>query len=269
MGALADELEREASGFAGRVGYSVSHLSTGATVARREDEYFPTASACKLPLLTAFHAFADEGGASWDDIAHIDEGDLADGSGILQHLDLPRDISLRDAAWLMICLSDNTATNILLRALTVEGANQVIDRVIGDGIHLDKFAGYVSGAPVRSMGRATPAAFGRYLRDLAEDRLPGAAATRAVAAEQIYRGTIPRYLPWDAYAPDRLRIANKTGSLPGICTDVAVLTAGKDTVTMAFMTDADEAGDGLANEGQECIARMARLVHDAWLGGVS
>lgn len=269
MSALADELEREASGFAGRVGYAVSHLSTGTTVSRCESESFPTASAVKLPLLTAFHAFVDEGGASWDDMAHIDEGDLAAGSGILQHLDLPRDISLRDAAWLMICLSDNTATNILLRALTVEGANRIVDRVIGEGIRLDKFAGYESGAPVRSMGRATPGAFGRYLGDLAEDRLPGAAATRAVAAEQIYRGTIPRYLPWDAYAPDRLRIANKTGSLPGICTDVAVLTAGGDTVTMAFMTEADEAGDGLADEGQECIGRMARLVHDAWLGGVS
>jgi beta-lactamase class A len=267
MSSLAEELEREAAAFSGRVGFSVSDLSTGESIHRLENETFPTASTIKLPILTAFQSFVAEGRASWDDVVHIDASDVAPGSGILQHLDLPRELSLRDAAWLMICLSDNTATNILLRALTLDTANRLIENLIGEDIHIDKFAGYELGAPVRSMGRATPLALGNYLNDLARGDLPGSQETLAIAAEQVYRSTIPRYLPDDSFDPGGLTIANKTGALPGIRADIAVLTTRDRTVTMAFMTaDADDLGDSFANEGQECIGRMARLVYDSWSG---
>ena len=270
MSTLAGDLEREASSLAGRVGFAVSNLKTGESVFRLQDDRFPTASTVKLPVLTAFHAFVDEGHARWDDMALIDAGDLAPGSGILQHLDLPREISYRDAAWLMICLSDNTATNILLRALTIDGANRLIARIIGGGIQLDKFAGYRAGEPVHSMGQATPRALGRYLNDLAADRLPGAAATKSVAAEQVYRNTIPRYLPYDPYRPGALSIANKTGGMPGICADIAVVTQAGTTVTMAFMADStDGRSDVGEKESQQCIGRMSKIVYETWLAGVA
>lgn len=263
---LSEKLEIEADSFAGRVGYAVSNLATRESLFRNADAPFPTASTIKLPILTAFHAFVDDGNARWDDMVRIDSRDVAGGSGIVQHLDLPRELSYRDAAWLMICLSDNTATNVLLRALTLNGANAWMTRLIGDEIRVNKFAGYTVGAPVHSMGQATPRALGRYLNDLADNRLPGAAATRATATAQIYRDTIPRYLPLDAFAPGALTIANKTGGLPGIRADIAVLEKDGRVVTVAFMTaDAVDDTDRFDNEGKECIGRMARLVYDAWL----
>ena len=270
MGTLAGDLEREASRLAGRVGFAVSNLKTGESVFRLEDDSFPTASTVKLPVLTAFHAFVDEGHMGWDELVRIDTKDLAGGSGVLQHLDLPREISYRDAAWLMICLSDNMATNILLRALTIDGANRLIAEVIGDGIRLVKFAGYSAGAPARSMGQATPQALGKYLNDLAADRLPGSAATKSVATEQIYRNTIPRYLPHDPYRPSTLTIANKTGGMPGICADIAVVTRANTIVTMAFMADSTSVRSGEdEKESQRCIGRMSRIVYNTWLAAVA
>jgi beta-lactamase class A len=56
---------------------------------------------------------------------------------VLQYLSMPRSISFRDAAWLMICLSDNLATNLLLRAMTIQGTNDLIRSTIGPDIIVD------------------------------------------------------------------------------------------------------------------------------------
>ena len=251
--------------FSGRVGYSVTNITTGENVSHRAAEDFPTASTVKLPVLTAFHAFVEGGGAAWSDSVRVDREDVPGGSGILSELSLPRDICYSDAAWLMICLSDNLATNVLLQAMTLETTNALIAEHMGADIRVNKLAGFIPNAPVRSMGTATPAAMGRYLEDLVADRLPGSQQTLAVARGQVYTNTIPRFLPTNSYASGGLSIANKTGSLPGICADMAVVTGKSSTITMAFMTsDSLDLGDSFANEGQVCIAKLARIVYDAW-----
>lgn len=267
MNDLAGRLEAEAAGFAGRVGYALANLSTGEQLSRNADDVFPTASAIKLPVLTAFHAFVERGEASWDDLAPIEAGYAPGGSGVLEHLTLPREISYRDAAWLMICVSDNLATNLLLRAMGLDGTNQLIREIIGEGIVVNKFAGFQPGAPVRSMGSATPGALGHYLGELAASRLPGSAATRDVALQQISRGAIPRYLPLDPYsATASLQVANKGGSLPGIRTDIALLRVGDTRMSMAFMiADATDTTGVFENEAERCIGRMARIAYDAWV----
>lgn len=263
---LAARMEDEAARFVGRVGYMATNLATGETVSRLENELFPTASAVKLPVLTAFHSFVEGGNVGWSDYAHVRAEDVPGGSGVLQHLDLPREITYRDAAWLMICVSDNMATNILLRAMGLDQTNSLISEIVGPDIHVNKYAGFQPGQPVRSMGDATPKALGRYLNRLANHRLPGAAETLRVAEEQVYRNTIPRYLPYDSFAMSTIQIANKTGALPGVRTDIAVLTGADTVVTMAFMTaDAEDKGDTVENEAQRCIGRLALLVYNSWL----
>jgi beta-lactamase class A len=264
---LAAALDAEAHIFPGRVGYAVMNLISGERLLRRADEIFPTASAVKLPVLTAFHAFVAGGGARWDDTVEITERCIPGGSGVLQHLSFPRRISYQDAAWLMICVSDNLATNVLLRAMSIEVTNKLIGEIIGPDITVKKYAGFDPAAPVRSMGQATPRALTQYLERLAAGALPGAAATLAVAEQQSGRHSIPRYLPHDKDVPTALRIANKPGSLPGIRTDIAVVREGPGAVAMSFMTaDASDRGSTFENEGEKCIGRLARTVYDAWLG---
>lgn len=265
---LAMRLDAAVSGFAGRVGYALTNLTTGERVLARADDLFPTASVVKLPILTAFHAFVEAGEASWEETREITDADIPGGSGILQHLSFPRAISFRDAAWLMICHSDNLATNLLLKTMTIDGTNDLLRRVIGDNIRVDTYAGFQPDVPVQSMGQATPRALVRYLEDLAADRLPGATHTLDVARMQFYHSMIPRYLPFQAYGHSPVRLANKTGALPGIRADIGLLETRRAQAAMVFMTaDSTDTGFTFANEGEECIGTLAKIAYDAWMDG--
>jgi len=268
MDDLAQRLEATARRFSGRVGYALANLATGEQVFARADEVFPTASAVKLPALTAFHAFVDQGNASWSQSVEITRADIPGGSGVLQHLTLPRTISFQDAAWLMICVSDNLATNLLLRAMTIERTNDLIRRTIGDGIVINGFAGFRPGLAVPSMGQATPRALLAYLQSLAEERLPGSVETVAVLRMQSDHTMIPRYLPVNAYGESPVRLANKTGSLAGVRVDIGLLQSPSTTIAMVFMTaDGADTGFTFTNEGEECIGQLARTVWKTWVGG--
>jgi hypothetical protein len=118
------------------------------------------------------------------------------------------------------------------------------------------------------MGRATPRALLTYLEGLAEGRFHGASETLAVARMQTYHTMIPRYLPVDPYDDSSLRIANKTGALPGVRADIALLESPNTTVAMAFMTaDSADTGFTFMNEGEQCIGQLAKIAFDAWMGG--
>lgn len=260
----ADEI---ANGFAGRVGYAIKNLETGAVIRRLPDEPFPTASAVKLPILTAFHQFVAEGRTSWDATETIDSSWVSGGSGILEHLSLPREVSYRDAAWLMICLSDNLATNVLLRKMGLDYTNEVIHQLVGSDIEVRKYAGFSPSGRIESMGRATPRALLDYLEKLAADALPGATATVEVARQQMSRSAIPRCLPVQAYGPSSVVVAHKTGALPGIRTDIALLESPGSRVAMVVMTDdALDRGFTFANEGERCIGAVARVIYQSWMG---
>lgn len=268
MSDLATRLAERADQFSGRVGYALANLTTGERVLAGADELFPTASVAKMPVLTAFHAFVQQGQVTWDETREITSADIPGGSGVLEHLSFPRSISFRDAAWLMICVSDNLATNVLLRAMTIEGTNALIRSTIGGDIYVDALAGFQPGAPVRSMGRATPRALLGYLEGLAAGRWPGAAETVAVARAQSYHTMIPRYLPYNAYGDSPLRLANKTGALPGVRADVGLLETPRARVAMAVMTaDGADRGFAFLNEGEECIGQLAKMVYEAWMEG--
>lgn len=265
---LESRLAEIADSFSGRVGYAIRNLSTSAEVMRNADDPFPTASAIKLPLLTALHAFVDQGGASWDDMVTVTRDAVPGGSGILQHLDFPRTVSLRDAAWLMICVSDNLATNVVLDAMGLDTANRLLREVIGPGLEVRKHFGFDPDAqvPGQSLAQSSPRVLLDYLDALAAHRMPGSVETLAVAGAQLYRTSIPRHLPDEPYSSAGLRIYNKTGGLPGIHTDIALLTAGDVSVALAIMTDeSSDLSFRIDNEGSRCIASLALEVYRAWM----
>jgi beta-lactamase class A len=264
---LAEQLDAISARFSGRIGFAITNIGTGERLTRNPETEFPTASAIKMPILTALHAHAERTGLDWDRPLPVDRVDIAPGSGVLQYLSRDLQLSYRDLAWLMICLSDNTATNLVIESMGREPAAELIAELIDPAIRLRGGAGAGFDTAYPSMGYATPAALGRYLDMLVAGELPGAAQTIAVARQQVYQSMMPRYLPQSPDAAVPLTIAHKTGALPGVRTDIGIISTAATTVTVAVLTaDSTDRAYDTIHEGELCIGALTYAVCRAWLG---
>ena len=89
----------------------------------REDEAFPSASLIKVLVLAELLRQADSGRLSLEDEILVENDDLIHGSGMLEAERLPARFSCRDLAGAMIRISDNAATNLLIRRVGMEHVN--------------------------------------------------------------------------------------------------------------------------------------------------
>src|SRR5215470_714780 len=103
----------------GVLGYYVSNLDTGEQLALRGDETFPTASLIKVPILVTLYDLAEKKQLNLDDPLTVLKIDQVPGSGVLQFMHPGLTLSVHDAASLMIVLSDNTATNLILDRIAI------------------------------------------------------------------------------------------------------------------------------------------------------
>jgi beta-lactamase class A len=117
--ALRKKLDSIADAHHGVVGYSVIDLETGARINRRGDETFPTASLIKVAILVTVYDLVAKGQLSLDDPLTVLKIDQVPGSGVIQFLHNGTVLTVRDAAWLMSIISDNTATNLLLDRIII------------------------------------------------------------------------------------------------------------------------------------------------------
>jgi beta-lactamase class A len=116
-----DELEGIARSARGVLGVTVLDLETGARFGVNQELVFPQGSAIKVPVLVELYRQADAGGLRLDERLPVRAADKAGGSGVLQGFgDGTSQLSLRDLAVLMIVLSDNTATNLLIERVGME-----------------------------------------------------------------------------------------------------------------------------------------------------
>ncbi len=124
----------------GDVGVAIRHLESGTEIVVRGDEPFPMASTFKLPVLVEVYAQERAGRLSLDTMHALGPRDQHIGSGdISVNFDLPGvALSVRNLANLMMMISDNSATDILL---TRVGAANVTARMraLGlNGIRVDR-----------------------------------------------------------------------------------------------------------------------------------
>jgi beta-lactamase class A len=111
-----------AEGLDGVMGFSIVDLTTGDRFGRLADEPFPTASSIKIAILYELFKQAEEGRLKLDEPRPVPQAARAAGIGILQELTAPS-MPLTDYATLMVVLSDNTATNLLIDALGMDRVN--------------------------------------------------------------------------------------------------------------------------------------------------
>jgi beta-lactamase class A len=249
---LVRTLDRTAATLDGVVGYIVTDLTTNERVAARlEREAFPTASAIKLSVLYEMLKQAEAGSLQLDTPSPVNRSQLAGGSGVLQHLTTPS-LSLRDHATLMIMVSDNSSTNIVIQAVGMDKVNARMAALgLGD-IRLRRLMMDAAAVKRGDENVASPQSLARIAELLwrGHDLKPESRDT-ALGMLKLVSGSIRQAVP------SRVPVYAKTGSLDGVRTEAGVVAVDGRPFSIAVMTTylAQDA------EGSRVIREIAAAAH--------
>ncbi|MDU0346369.1 serine hydrolase [Microbacterium sp. KSW2-29] len=122
-----DEVEERLRELPGEVSALVQR-GDDTVIAIDADRSAPLASVFKLYVLLATAEAVASGDASWDETLVLDDTDRSLPSGELQDAPAGTEVTVRDAASAMIRISDNTATDLLIRRLGRERVEAAVAR---------------------------------------------------------------------------------------------------------------------------------------------
>lgn len=234
----------------GKLGVAARNLESGEEVTWQAARPMPTASTFKFPVLVEVFAQAAAGNLDLDERVPLAADDQVGGSGVLRDLIPGLEPTLRDLAMLMIVVSDNSATNMLLDRVggpaAVTAAMHALDL---SSIVVNRRLIF-SAAPRGPVAEAAPQDLMRLAAMMAEGQLVSAESSqeiREIMVRQRYHDEFPRYLALTPYAGDNeqshaLRILNKTGANGGLRADVGVLQVGAER-SIAFSVVCDTGPD--------------------------
>jgi beta-lactamase class A len=269
--ALAQHVRSEEAAFSGTVGLWAHDLRRRRTYGLRADEPFPAASTIKLFVLRELFRQVETGGVALADEVVLRRRDVVPGSGVLKDLSPGLRFRVDDAAMLMVTVSDNVATNLLIGLL---GAAAINRGAREGGYPATRLGGKLFRSR-RPPSTTSPRDLGALMLDVARGRAISGPASRAMLrmlrreqANQI----VGRFLPDESPGPGRpappLTIASKDGSLGGARNDVAYVEGSGVRYVVALMSrGCDDHRYSADNEATLCLARIARAVHDQASGG--
>lgn len=122
-GSLDNDVNAQLASFKGKVSIFAKNLDTGETYALGADERVRTASTIKIAVMVEAFARVAEGKAKWTDELVLTKAARYAGSGVLPELADGLRLTLRDSVSLMMVVSDNTATNLVLDYLSTDAVN--------------------------------------------------------------------------------------------------------------------------------------------------
>src|SRR5438128_10360478 len=120
---LDARVRAEITPFKGKVYLFAKNLDTGETYSFNADERVKTASTIKIAVMIEAFACVAEGRAKWTDELVLTKAARYSGSGVLPELADGLRLTLRDCVNLMMLVSDNTATNLVLDYVTTDAVN--------------------------------------------------------------------------------------------------------------------------------------------------
>ncbi|NLG60980.1 MAG: class A beta-lactamase [Candidatus Cloacimonetes bacterium] len=299
---LAAEIDRIAAELNGVLGVGALHLETGRAVYLNGSDRFPMASSFKVPIAVQLLTMVDRGQMRLDSMIALRPGDLHPGSGVLTELfdDPGVALSVRNLLELMLLISDNSATDILLREVGGADAVNARMRALGvEGVRVDRptlgliadWAGVccvpadydLSIEQYRELARSTPrerrdsaaAAFDNDPRDTSTPagmvallaRIADGTALRPESSElllDIMTRSTTGGARIKGHLPGHVSVAHKTGTIGGTTNDVGIITLPGDAGRIAIAMFVK--GSPVPVERREhTIAEVSRAIYDYFL----
>ena len=224
---LDEKIQNELKNFSGKVWIYAKNLDTGKDYSLRADEQVRTASTIKLPIMTEVFRQVAAGKLKWTDEIILTKEKKQGGSGILSEFSDNTKFDLKTAVNLMIVVSDNTATNLVLDVVTADGVNDFMDvlglkqtrsmRKIGGGG--DSKASADHRLKLFGLGASSPKEMVKLLEMLEKGEVVSKESSLemlAILKRQQFKDGIGRGLP------DTVPSASKSGALDRLRSDVGI-----------------------------------------------
>jgi beta-lactamase class A len=270
-------IQNEIDAFDGTVGVAAKNLGTGEEIGVNADEETGTASTVKVPILIEVFRQVEAGDVDLETKIADGPETRTPGSGILRDLSVGNPLSVRDVAILMIIVSDNTATNMLIDLVGMDRINATMQECGFTRTQLRNRIDFPKiGDDVKGLAVTTPRELAAIMEALATGRIlndESRAEIKRIMQMQHYLDNVPRYLPYTPYAkelgkPDNgLRIANKTGGWSGFRADMALVDWPGTRYVIGVVSDKHpDVRFWSENEGSRVIGRISKLIFDHWGG---
>jgi len=246
----------------GVLGLSIVDLTDGHKYLLHSNDVFPQASSIKICVLAELYRQAQQGKLKLTDLYTVNAADLVQDSDIMGGLTPGvTQITLRDLATMMVAVSDNSATNVLIDHVGMESVNAFLS---AQGLRDTRLRRKMMDLKAAGEGRenvSTPNEMASLLKAL----YTGEILNKEMTADffKVLSTHKDSWIPRDL--PDDLKIANKPGALEGVRNDSGVIFVEKRPYILCVMTtylhrerDGEEAISKISLDAWRMFDRLAR-----------
>jgi beta-lactamase class A len=217
----------------GVMGVAIEDLNTGNQFFLHEDEVFAQASSIKIAVLATLYLQAQQGKLKLAELYTVQASDLVPDSDILGGLTpgISR-ITLRDLATMMVAVSDNSATNVLIDRVGMDNVNAMLDSLRLAHTRLRRKMMDLDAAKQGRENISTP----REMMTLLDALYHGKVLNKESTADffQMLSTNKDSWIPRDL--PADVKTANKPGALEGVRNDSGVVFVEGRPYVICVMT---------------------------------
>lgn len=219
-----NEIISRLSALPGDIGFYYKDLVSGESFGYRERDMFQAASVIKLPIYAVVMKLWAEGKLSLSEKLLCRDEDKLPPCGALYFFTGDVEVDINTLCGLMITISDNTATNLLINRLGIDFLNEQFGEIGLKDTHIERLLFDAEGSARGLENRIVPAEMGDLLERIYRHSFINedvSCRMEKVLLEQQINHKIPGYLP------EGTPVAHKTGEDDGITNDVGVVYSEK------------------------------------------
>ena len=232
------------------MGVAIEDLKTGDQFFLHENEIFAQASSIKIAVLADLYLQVQQGKLKLTDLYTVQASDLVPDSDIMGGLTpgVTR-ITLRDLATMMVAVSDNSATNVLIDRVGMDNVNAMLDSL---GLAHTRLRRKMMDLEAAKQGReniSTPREMMTLLDAIYRGKLLDKQSTEDFF--KILSTSKDSWIPRDL--PAGVKVADKPGALEGVRNDSGIVFVEGRPYVICVMTTF------LTNErdGEQAISKIS------------